>query len=196
MKLHHIISVFLAFTATSLNGQISLTIVGTSPQYRLSDNSTVADNTIIDVGFLDEAAFDSLTSSQQTDYVFLTGVSGPFSSYYSSDSVFSGGSIIVIGDTTNTMPTSTQLSVIVFDDSNNEIGIFSSSDPDWTSSSFSSGTTTLNSNLIDSSKVGSFTTGSSVSLAAIPEPSTYAAIFGALALGGVIWQRRRKKQMA
>ncbi len=35
-----------------------------------------------------------------------------------------------------------------------------------------------------------------VSTAAIPEPSTYAAIVGVLALGGVMWQRRRKAKQA
>jgi len=34
------------------------------------------------------------------------------------------------------------------------------------------------------------------SLTAIPEPSTYAAIVGVLALGGVMWQRRRKAKQA
>ena len=36
----------------------------------------------------------------------------------------------------------------------------------------------------------------SVSYTAIPEPSTYAAIVGVLALGGVMWQRRRKAKQA
>jgi uncharacterized protein len=35
-----------------------------------------------------------------------------------------------------------------------------------------------------------------ISGAPIPEPSTYAAIFGALALGGVMWHRRRKAKLA
>lgn len=34
------------------------------------------------------------------------------------------------------------------------------------------------------------------SVTAIPEPSTYAAIVGVLALGGVMWQRRRKAKQA
>lgn len=37
--------------------------------------------------------------------------------------------------------------------------------------------------------------GSSLTLSAVPEPSTYAAIFGALALGGAVWQRRRRREV-
>lgn len=34
-------------------------------------------------------------------------------------------------------------------------------------------------------------TPTSLTISAVPEPSTYAAIFGALALGLVVWKRRR-----
>jgi hypothetical protein len=36
----------------------------------------------------------------------------------------------------------------------------------------------------------------SYSASAIPEPSTYAAIFGSLALAGTIWHRRRQRKAA
>jgi hypothetical protein len=36
----------------------------------------------------------------------------------------------------------------------------------------------------------------SISVSAIPEPSTYAAIFGSLALAGTIWHRRRQRKAA
>ncbi len=44
---------------------------------------------------------------------------------------------------------------------------------------------------ISSTSVDGLSLGGSVS--AIPEPSTYAAIFGALALVGTVWHRRRQR---
>jgi hypothetical protein len=65
------------------------------------------------------------------------------------------------------------------------------------------GSDTFNIELVGSSTDFAITTGNGVGLdnfsttvSAVPEPSTYAAIFGAVALAGVMLHRRRRQQLA
>lgn len=56
------------------------------------------------------------------------------------------------------------------------------------------GTSTTGSSNLDTLGIDNFSL--SYSATAVPEPSTYAAVAGVLALGGVMWQRRRSRVLA
>lgn len=188
MKIFLLTSFFVATTAIQAATSINLIFNSGSGTFVMPDGSSLLpDNSTVEYGVFDATAFSGLAASQY-DY---TNIANIFSSYGSVN--ITGGEVAVTGLNLTGGSTGDQLSVFVYTPDFSSIAVFSSSNSLWDypadPGAASLSTPTVNDALLGQINVGSPNTLQLI--AAVPEPSTYAMMLGALALGFVAYRRRR-----
>lgn len=179
-------------------------------RYVQSNGSALPSTATLDYGVLDVVAFNALSVAQQTDYAFLTGGSGPFTTigtfnFNASGEINSTGNPYPNNATTAGL-TGQQAFTLVYTNevSGSEIGLFSTDSAAWTlpNPTGLAPVTLSNAVLIDGSGTDSAYLGSLIVPAAgdpgvflttanVPEPSAIAAILAGVSLMGAGLRRRR-----
>jgi hypothetical protein len=182
-------SLILSGTHVHSNIDIQIIAIESTGQYLQSNQSTLADGSLLRLGTFDDVALGNLTAGQLADFSTVDGLFTEYATFTSS-----GGNITGVQNIPFPGTSGDALYTWVFDSNDtgtaNEYGIFNSSS--WLSPP-DGGTANLVSISIDNIVFGS-SAGSGPAdylLAAVPEPATYAAIFGVLGLALVMWRRRR-----
>lgn len=148
-----------------------------------NDGSALADGTVAQFGLFDETSYDAL-GALQTDFTSVDALFTPIGSLSSSSGSITGGFAPSTGTAGD------KIFVWVANNSDfsiaTEWGIWSSSAPtfDLTNSPGFSVIAGTNINNYVASE------GSTLKMAAVPEPAHFAALFGFLALGFALWRRR------
>jgi hypothetical protein len=195
IKLLKITSILLL--ATMLKAEVGINVIATSGSGRYLDStaSALSDGALLRFGALNITSYNALSSGDKQDYSSVNSLFTELGTVTAS-----GGSFLSVGQNTYTLPASgvnagDKLYVWVFNaavaTSATEWGIFSSSNVQWNMPS-DPNTNTLSTATLDNVIAGG-STGSGpteYTLAAIPEPSTYALIFGGLSLAWVALRRR------
>jgi hypothetical protein len=185
-----------AIFSTSSQAAVSINVVANTATGKYLTSTLGSTATFAyEFGYLDETAYD-LLGANQTDYASVDAVFNTLGSgvVNGSGEIFSLGNAVVIPTSPEKPQPGDNLYMWVFNSavasSATEWGVFSSST--WIMPN-DLGIVSLTSSLIDNVVVGG-TSGSDFTLASvapIPEPSTYAALAGLLALGYVVVRRRR-----
>ena len=181
--------------AGAVNAAVTVNILSNSSFgfYQDSGAAALGDGSLLRYGTFDEAGYDLLSTAQRADYATVDALFTELGTVSAS-----GGDFFSTGNSytfpVSGISTGDKLYTWVFNTSDasvaTEWGIFSSSNSLWNVAT-DPGTTTLSNNNIDNFVVGSAGAGTNVLLSAVPEPSTYAAIAGFLALGVAMVRRRR-----
>lgn len=181
-----------ALSISATNAAISLTVVTGATPYTSSTGSALTTG-FLKYGGFNETAFNALSAADQKDYATVNALftevgtvtaasSGSFTSAGNSFSLPLAGSLA----------SGTKLYTWVFNTSDvanaTEYGIFSSVSTLWNVAP-DLGTTTLTTSVPMTQVFGGSSTLNLASV--IPEPSTYALLVGALALGFVAIRRRK-----
>lgn len=166
-----------------------------SGRYLDSSSSTLTDGSLLRFGALNISSYNALSAS---DKINFSAVDALFTELGTVSA--SSGNFLSINENTYTLPASgvnagDRLYVWVFNSSvalsSTEWGIFSSSNVQWTMP-VDPNTNTLSTSTLDNVIFGG-TSGSgptNYTLSAVPETSTYALVFGFIALSWVAIRRR------
>jgi len=189
---------FILPLVTSLFGVSSLTAVnvtiGGTTVFQSDGSTALSAGSFISVGYFDGSFSDFAGLSARTwadintaDYTEI------FNSTLSSAGEWAGGAS-PSGISGQKLYAWTFDSLVAPTNVNSqEYGLFTGSDAEWTArgdSPFPPEFNNLTVSLVDTAVLGS-TSGGNISLAAVPEPSTYAGLSGLLVLGYVIVRRRK-----
>jgi hypothetical protein len=189
-KLLFIFAFLLAASAANAAVSVNIFANSTIGLYVDSEGDILDSGDLLVYGTFDEAAYDLLTESEQSDY---STVSSLFT-VIGSVTADSSGEFLAVGVevSSSDVDSGDQLYVWVFNSSSadtaTEWGIFSSSNTNWDFAA-DPGVSTLSTATLDNIVVGSVS-GDNFALSAVPEPSAYAAIAGLLALSWVMVRRR------
>jgi len=182
-KQNLILAIFpLVFSGLFLEGQtVNIVANAGAGKFQLAAGGDVTDGSSYEFGHFNSAGYtgDNSYSALSTLFTFVgTGITSSNGEFQASGIPISGG--------TPGQP----LYALVYDSANGQIGIFSSDNSLWNYPAGTGFATMSNS----AGTITEFiTSNTALNLTAIPEPSTYAAIFGTLALAGVIYHRRKKR---
>lgn len=154
------------------------------------DTSGILDGSLLLAGFLDIGSYNALSASDQKTFSAIDPLFDDVAQY-----TFSGGSIFSNVEVAANLGTlNDQMYVWVFNNSSGivatEMGIFTSTSWLWPNDLT---TANLASSLIGAPGVilGAQSGSDYTLIAAVPEPAEFAMLIGVLALGVVLWRRRK-----
>lgn len=179
-KLGFIVTLLIGFSITIHAQTVNIVANAGAGKFQLPGGGDVANGSSYEVG-----RFNSAGYTGQNDYASISGLF----TFFGPSITSTGGEFFASGQSLSGGSNPEPLYALVYDSTNDAIGIFSSSSNLW---NYPSGTNFATMSNGVSEGVDEFITGNTtLSLTAIPEPSTYALIFGGLAIAGVIWKRRK-----
>ena len=184
----------LSALAAPLFAAVEINIIANSGSglYQDSGSNNLADGSLLRFGAFDITAYNALSTNDKQNLATVDGLFTELGTVASSN-----GSFLSIGNFSYTVPTNginsgDRLYTWVFNSSDaasaSEWDIYSSTNVQWTMP-VDPNTNTLSTSTIDNVIAGG-TSGNNYTLAAVPEPSTYALIIGGLALAWVAIRRR------
>lgn len=185
------ILLFAAICAVTAKAAIDITVVsnGATAFYQQANSSALVDGSLVRVGYFNEANIAGFSAG---DWATLATVEAQFTEL----TTFAAASGNVLGTNSGIAHpgnTGAPLYTWVFNAATTgaatEWGVFGSSS--WTVPA-DLGTAVMTATQINNIKFGA-TSGGHFQMAAVPEPSTYAMIFGGIALGFGIYRRRKQK---